>query len=179
LPHRSDQVRGLRQRLGVEIEHRLGVGLITGGRLVAGQHQEIADPERRRAHEVALQPDAVAVPAGQLQDRLNPGVMQDSGRCQRAHVGARAGAVGDIDSVYEGLAARPCAEIARIARHRRHHFRGHDEAPGTQARLRARLGGIGHCGMHFRGWVMVEIAAHLLYGRPGAQRRGMHRGRAG
>lgn len=118
----------------VEVEHRLGIGLVAGRRLVARQDQKVPDPERGRAHEVALQANAVAVPAGQLQDRIDPGLQQKRCRRQRPHVGARAGSIGDVDRIRQALKGRRLADqIARVAGHGRHDLRSHDKALGLQA----------------------------------------------
>ena len=74
--------------LAVDVEHRLGVGLVAGLRVVAGEQQQIADAERGRAHQLALQRDAVLVAAGDLQDRLDAGAEQE-GRPRQARSYAR------------------------------------------------------------------------------------------
>ena len=99
----ADADRGRDQRAGIEIEHRLGVGLVAGGRIVAAQHQEIADAERGGAEQVALQRQAVAVAAGQLEHRLDAVLPQDRRRGERAQMRTRAGAVGDIDGIGQAL----------------------------------------------------------------------------
>ena len=63
--------RGFDQRSGIDVEHRLGVGLIAGLGIVAGEQQKVTDAERGGAHQVALEREAVSVAAGELQDRLD------------------------------------------------------------------------------------------------------------
>jgi hypothetical protein len=58
------------------IEHRLGIGLIPGRRIVAAQDQQVFDPHRGAAEQVGLQGNAVAVAAGELQHRFDPGLQQ-------------------------------------------------------------------------------------------------------
>ena len=94
---------GLNQRAGIEIEHRLGVGLIARARIVAAQHQQVADAERRGADQVALQREPVAVAAGELQHRLDAILLQDRRGGERTHMRARARAVGDVDGVGDVL----------------------------------------------------------------------------
>ena len=74
---------------GIEVEHRLGVRLVAGAWVVAPQQQQVADAERGGAHQLALQGDAVAVAAGELEDRLDPGPDQQ-GRRGRARPYGRA-----------------------------------------------------------------------------------------
>src|SRR5689334_12499633 len=62
--------RGIEQRARIEIKDRLGVGLIPGARIVTTQHQEIAYARRRRAQQIALQRNSVAIAASQLKDGL-------------------------------------------------------------------------------------------------------------
>ena len=66
---------------------------------------------------LALQRDAVLVAAGDLQDRLDARADEQGGGRKRAHMGAGAGAVGDIDRVGEALERRRLAQ--QIVRRRR------------------------------------------------------------
>ena len=87
----------------LQIEHRLCIRLIALGRIVAAQHQKVAHAERHRAQKVALQRDAIAIAAGELQDRLDALLDHDRGRRERAHMRVRTGAVGDVDRVGEAF----------------------------------------------------------------------------
>ena len=139
--------RGFDQRAGVEIEHRLGVGLIAGARIVAAQHQEVADAERRRADQIALQREAVAVAAGQLQDRLDAVLVQDRRSGERAEMRARAGPVGDVDGVGDVLERhRLDQQLLRVARDRRRDLGRDDEAAGRECPFELAAGGL--CGRH-------------------------------
>ena len=132
--------RGLEQRARVEIEHRLGVGLIAGARVVAAQHQQIAHAAGSRAQQIALQGDAVAVAAGELQHRLDAVLDQQRGRRHRAEMRARAGAVGDVDRVGEALERGRLGEkSAALGADRRRDFRGDHKAPGRQLLLQRHL----------------------------------------
>ena len=125
--------RGLEQRFRIDVEHRLGIGLVAGFRVVAGEHQDVADAERGGAHQFALQRDAVLVAAGDLQDRLDAGAEKDRRGRERAHVGAGAGAVGDIDRIGEPAQRRRLAQqVLRVAGDRRGDLRGHDKAARPQ-----------------------------------------------
>ena len=68
-----------------------------------------------------------------------PFCCQDRGRRGRPHVGARAGAVGDVDRVGERAQRQRLPEqIVRVARDRRHHLGGEHEARRPQASLEGR-----------------------------------------
>ena len=128
------------KRARIEIEHRLGIGLIAGARIVAAQHQQIAHADRRRAQQVALQRDAVAVAAGELEDRLDPCSTSSRRRGHRAEMRPRAGAVGDVDGVGQALERQRLGEqFVAVGGHRRRHFRGEHKAPGAQIVLETSL----------------------------------------
>ncbi len=99
----AQTARGFQEHARVDIEHRLGVGLVAGARIVAAQHQEVADAERRGAQQVALQRDAVAVAASDLHDRLDALLDQDRGGGERREMRAGAGAVCEIDGIGQPL----------------------------------------------------------------------------
>ena len=130
----ADRARRFGERARIEIEHRLGVALIAGGRIITAQQQQVAHPERGGAHQLALERDAVAVAAGELEDRLDPGADQQRRRRKGAHMGAGAGAVGDVDGVRKAAQRQRLGdEIIGIAGHRRHHLGGDDETAGREA----------------------------------------------
>ena len=113
---------------GIDVEDRLGVGLVASLGIVAGEDQEVLDAERGGAHQFALQRDAVLVAAGELEHRLDAGIEQELGCSQRGHMGAGAGAVGDIDGIRQAFeAGRLAQQVRAIERHRRRDLRRHDE----------------------------------------------------
>ena len=65
--------QGPQQLDAVQVEHRLGPRVVAELRVVAGHDQDVADAEGAGAEQVGLQRDPVAVPAGHLHDRLEPG----------------------------------------------------------------------------------------------------------
>ena len=133
--------RGLDQRAGIEIEHRLCVGLIARARIVPAQHQQIAQAERRRAEQIALQRETIAVAAGHLQHRLDPVLLKDRRGRHRAKMGARAGAVGDIHRVGETLERQRLVEqILRLAGDRWRYFGGDDETAGLDCLFKLAAG---------------------------------------
>ena len=150
--------RRLDQGPRIDVEHRLGVGLVAGLRVVAGEQEEVADAERGGAHHLALQGQPVLVAAGDLQDRLDAGAEQERRRGQRRHMGTRAGAVGHVDRVgYASQQCRFCEQLLRVARHRRRQFRGHDELALVEALLQRRGQGGGCLVVH------RTLSAYMLY----------------
>ena len=119
---------GFDQRLRIDVEHRLGVGLIAGFRIVTGEKEEITDAERGRPHQFALQRDAVFIAAGDLENRFDAGADQEARGRERAHMRPRAGPVGDVDRVGQALqSCRLLQQLLRIARHRRRKLGRHHE----------------------------------------------------
>ena len=128
----AQEARGLQQLARIEIEHRLGVGLVAGRRIVAAQHQQIAHAGGGRGHQVALQGDAVAVAAGELKDRLDALGRQHGGGGDGGKMRAGAGAVGDVDRVGEAFERQRLGEqVGAVEGYRRRHFGGEHEAAGT------------------------------------------------
>ena len=103
--------RHLRQADGVEIEHRLGLGLVALGRIVALEREQVSDAERRGRHQVALQRDPIAVAASELKDRLDA-VLQSMPAAVTAPRWARAPA----PSVTLTASARPLSGSALAMR---------------------------------------------------------------
>ena len=83
----------------VQVEYRLGRRVVAELRVVAGHHQNVADAERRRPEQVGLQRDAVAVPAGHLHDRLEPGGHRGQAARPAGQPHVRALVVGDVDGI--------------------------------------------------------------------------------
>ena len=123
----------------IDVEHRLGVGLVAGLGVVAGEAQQVAHAAGGGAHQLALQRDAVAVAAGELEDRLDAFAREHRRRDRRRQMRARAGAVGDVDGVGETAQRQGLAqEIIGIARDRRRDLGGDDELAGSQQLFQAR-----------------------------------------
>jgi hypothetical protein len=57
----------------VEVVHRARLRVFAQRGVIAGQQQHVGHPEGRRAEQVGLQGHPVAVAAGQLHHRLEPG----------------------------------------------------------------------------------------------------------
>jgi hypothetical protein len=80
-----------------------------------------------------LQSDAVAIAAGELEDRLDAGFDQHRRRGHRAEMWARAGAIGDVHRVCQALERQRLGKkFAAIGCDRRRDFRRDHEALGAQ-----------------------------------------------
>ena len=92
----------MEQRHGVQIEHRLGLGMVAQLGVVAGQAQNVVDAQHGGAQQVGLQRDAVAVAAGQLEDGGKPRVLQHlaGGQTAQPHDGGLV--IGHVDVVDAG-----------------------------------------------------------------------------
>jgi len=65
------------------------------------RQKQVAHAAGGGAHEVGLQRDAVAIAAGELEDRLDPGANEERGGERRREMRAGAGAIGDVDGICE------------------------------------------------------------------------------
>jgi hypothetical protein len=93
-------MRAVRKQLdGVKVEDALGLRLVAVGHVVAGQAQYVADAHRRRAQQVALDGDAVAVAAGDLEDGLVAGARQQGADGDAGHVAVGPTGVGGVDGI--------------------------------------------------------------------------------
>ena len=129
----AQRPRQLGERDRVEVEHRLGFGLVAGLGIVAGENQQIAHAGGRRPHQLALERDPIAVAASELQDRLDPGRGQHGGGNRRAHMGARAGPVGEVDGVRQPPQRQRLAhQVGAVEGDRRSDFGSDHEASGPQ-----------------------------------------------
>jgi hypothetical protein len=94
------------------------------------------DAERRRAEQVALQRDAVAIAAGHLKDRLEAALDQEVGRGQAGEMHLRARSIGHVDRGGEALERqRAPQELRRVGRDGGRDLSGDDELPAAQPRL--------------------------------------------
>ncbi len=73
---------------GVHIEDRGGVGIVAQLGRVAGEAQDIFQPDGRCAEQIGLNAEHVAVAAGVVQDRLDTGLLLNlNAEALRAHAG--------------------------------------------------------------------------------------------
>ena len=137
--------QGPQQLDTVQVEHWLGLGMVTDLRVIARHHQDVADAERGCAEQVGLQRDAVAVPARHLHDGLEPGGQrgQAAGPAGQPHVRALiVGDVGGVDPVAQPRSHLRDRGRARPAR--RADLRGDREAARGQALAQAHRRGESH-----------------------------------
>ncbi len=89
------------------------------------------------------EPDAVAVAAGHLQDRLDAFLHQQRSRDQRAHRRPRAGAIGEVDRIGKAL-ERHCLgdELGAVEGDRRRDFGGDDKTLGGELGLKGQFHGL-------------------------------------
>ena len=129
---------GRREAHRVQIEDRLGLGLIALAWVVSLEHQKVGDPERRGCEQLALQGDAVSIAARELQDGLDTVLQKHARGDRRFEVRAGTRAVGHVDGVGESLERRGLGEqFSEIARGRRRDFRGDRELPCLENLLQA------------------------------------------
>ena len=62
----------LQQRRRAYIEYRFRHRVIAGVHRITGHGQHVANPQHPRGEQIRLQRHAISIPAGQLQDRLQP-----------------------------------------------------------------------------------------------------------
>ena len=84
----------------IHIEHRRRIRIIAQLGRIAGEAKNILQPDRRRAQQIALDAQHIAVAAGVVQQRLDAGLLLNlDAQALRAHARRRARRVGDIDGV--------------------------------------------------------------------------------
>ena len=122
--------------LGIEVVHRLGVGLIAGGGVVAVQNQNVAHALRGGAQQVADQRDAVAIAAGNLEHGIDAVARQNGGRRETAERRAGAGRVGHVDRIDPAFERRGLGrQGAGVGGQRRRDLGRDRERAGGQAAL--------------------------------------------
>ena len=85
---------------GIDIEDRRRVGIVPHLRRIAGEAQDVLQPDGRSADQVRLDGEQVAVAAGIVQHRLDADLLLDlDAQALRAHARAGPRRVGDVDGV--------------------------------------------------------------------------------
>ena len=106
---------GFEQRDGIEVEDRHGAGLVAGLHAVAGQAEDVGDAHRGGAEHVALDGDAVAVAAGDLQHRRVAHAGQKRADADRRHVAVGAGRIDGVDGVHPAVERRDAVvDVLRV-----------------------------------------------------------------
>ena len=134
----AQRARGFQQRQRIQIKHRQGLRMVARLHAIARQAQQVADSHGGTAQDVALDGDAVLVPAGDLHHRCvaHPGEERAHGETRHVAVGATA--VGGVDGVHLAVenAGAP-VDVLRIGRVGRRELAGDRELSGAQYPLEA------------------------------------------
>ena len=100
---------------------------------IPGKAQHVADTHGRAAENVALDRDAILVPAGDLHDRRITDPRQQCAHSQARHMAVRAAAVGGIDGIDITVEhPRTFVDFLRIRRIRRRKLGGDGKFAGAQ-----------------------------------------------
>ena len=125
--------RDLEQRHAVQIEHRLRLRMIAGLHAVAGETQHVANAHRGAAQDIALNRNAILIPAGDLHHGRIADVSQQRADGETRHVAVRAAAVGGVDRVHVAVEdPRALVHIRRVGRIRRGELGGDRETTCAQ-----------------------------------------------
>src|ERR1019366_6219605 len=133
---------------GIEVEHRLGLGMVALAHVVASQAQHVSYAQGGSTENIALHRDTVAIAATHLAYRreVRGGKHRRGGHAR--HVAVGAGAVGDVDGIHQ---------------------------PGEEARAlqqRRRVGRVGRCDLHRDNEASLPAGAFERAARPmGPDRR--------
>ena len=92
----------MEQGHGIQVEHGLGLGMVAHLGVVAGEAQDVVNAQHSGTQKVRLQGDAVPVPAGQLEDGVQAGILQHLAGSQRTQAHNRGLVIGDVDEVDAG-----------------------------------------------------------------------------
>ena len=120
----AQDARGLQERHAVQIAHGLRVRMVAHDGAVAGEAEQVAYAQCRRAQDVALDRNSVPVAASDLHHRLAARLQQQRRNAEAGHVAVGAAAIGDVDRIH--LAAKmlePRVHLGRIGRIGRGEFR--------------------------------------------------------
>ena len=121
------------QRDRVEIEHRLGARLVADPDAVAGEAEDVSNPHGGRTEHVALNGDAVAVAARDLEHRAVADPGEQRADTDRGHVAVGAGSIGGIDRVdHFGQWPGGVVDVFRVGGVRRIELGGDRETPLAQ-----------------------------------------------
>ncbi len=138
----AQRARGLKQRHGVQVEHRQRLRVVTRLHAVPGEAQDVAHPHRRPAQDVALDGDAVLVAAGDLHHRGVTDAREQGAHGKAGHVAVGAAAIGGVDGIDVAIEdARAAIDVLGVGGVRRCQFAGDRElirraarAPGAPGR---------------------------------------------
>ena len=149
---------------GVHVEDGRGLGIGPQLRRIAGDRQDVAQAQARGAQQVALHAQQVPVPAGVVEDGLEPHLLlDDERRGQGGHAGHGPGAVGHVDGVHaQGPALAGLGhELVVLHALGRHQLHGVDELVLGELEAEAAAVGEGHLGLGLLMGLQLEAAAGL------------------
>ncbi len=137
----AHDARRAQQLDGVEVKDALRFRLVPGGDVVAGDAEDVVHAHRRRAEQIALNGDAVAVAAGDLEDRFVAGAHQQGADGHAGHVAVRAGGIDGVDAVaHAGQHEGGRVDVFRVGAVGRVQFGGDGKAAGAQDALQPAFG---------------------------------------
>jgi len=117
----------------IEIVHRLGLMMVAVGNLVPGHHHDIGNPQGLGRQQVALQRQAVAVPAAHLHHRFQSLALQEERPPQRTQPHHGVVHLRDHKGVHHALDAGGCRHhVGYIRAFGRLHLRQNGKFAGTQ-----------------------------------------------
>jgi hypothetical protein len=114
---------------GFKFIHRPSLLLIPSTHWIAGETQQIANPQGMGTEQISLQGNPVAIPTGHLEHRFQPGIQQKPAQRQTAHAHHRTASVSDIDGMNPAFKTGSHPEgMAGITATGWHHFRCYGDA---------------------------------------------------
>ena len=160
----------LQQLHRLKLIDRTCIRLIARPHRIAGETQQVADPQRMGPEQVGLKGDAIAIPAGHLQHRLQTRLKQQLAGGQAAHPHHGPTAIGHIHRMDTAL--QRCGHgqhVRRIGSARRHHLGREHLIPGLNRALQRRLQVLFHftgplCRIRpiVRTTMFLTVASHVL-----------------
>ena len=122
----------------VEVEDRLGFGMVAAARVVSRHTQDVADAQSRGPQQVGLQGQPVPVAAGHLHDGFDAAFVQQARDRQRRHGHSRDMGIGQITGGNQFLQTGGLVEQSRqVGPFGGVQFRRHDKVSGLQRRCQS------------------------------------------
>ncbi len=129
----AHDTRRAQQLDGVEIENALGLRLVAHRHVVPRQAEHVAHAHRRRAQQITLNGNAVAVAARDLKDRLVPGPRQQRANGHTGHVAVCARSISGVNGVSHLRQHQRCIiDFLRVGAIRRVQLSRHRKQPRPQ-----------------------------------------------
>ena len=126
----------LQQAHRLQIEHTPGLRLRAGPHRITGEAKNITNSQRVSPQQVPLERNPVAVPAAQLQHRLEPTLLEQAAQGQAAHAHHSPTAIGDIEGLDSSPQAFSCSQgPAGVSPQRRCDLHGDHRLPAGQCLL--------------------------------------------